>query len=489
VRSLLALALLSSLPIAIRGFTREGAGAATLPETRLSVAADSLRFPHPEHARLFVTCRVCHAGAVEPGEPLFPESSSCAACHDGRTVALMEWSGPTRLRTNLRFDHLEHGRVLAAAREETARCEACHADAGAPWMSVKPPAAPACLACHGIETTHHEAPEAACGICHVPLARADRLVEEDIRRFSVPASHRDPRFATGAHGPLATPATLTGGRSVAASCATCHARDFCVQCHVDAPEQPAIRALERDARSLLHQASLSAPTSHTARTFIVEHGMAARRAPSQCGTCHTRESCAACHAAVPRVTAELHRWSEGRSRGAVTTRHMPDSHRSDWVRGHGAQAGARPEACASCHVRRDCLDCHRPGAATAGRYHPPAFLSRHPAAAYSRETGCADCHNQTRFCADCHRQAGLVAVRTLLTGYHDAKRFFVAGHGQAARQSLETCVSCHTERDCMSCHSALGGRRFSPHGPGFDAERLARRNREMCAACHGSAIP
>lgn len=74
-------------------------------------------------------------------------------------------------------------------------------------------------------------------------------------------------------------------------------------------------------------------------------------------------------------------------------------------------------------------------------------------------------------------------------GYHDAKRFFIAGHGQAARQSLESCVACHTERDCLTCHSALGGRRFSPHGPGFDPERLRKKNIEVCTACHGVAVP
>jgi hypothetical protein len=74
-------------------------------------------------------------------------------------------------------------------------------------------------------------------------------------------------------------------------------------------------------------------------------------------------------------------------------------------------------------------------------------------------------------------------------GYHDARSFFVSGHGGAARQSLESCVSCHTERDCLPCHSAQGGRRFNPHGPGFDAERLRRKNFQMCTVCHGAAVP
>jgi hypothetical protein len=74
-------------------------------------------------------------------------------------------------------------------------------------------------------------------------------------------------------------------------------------------------------------------------------------------------------------------------------------------------------------------------------------------------------------------------------GYHDGKQFFLVGHGVAARQALENCVSCHAERDCLQCHSALGGRRFNPHGPGFDAARMRRKNPEVCLACHGTAIP
>jgi hypothetical protein len=77
----------------------------------------------------------------------------------------------------------------------------------------------------------------------------------------------------------------------------------------------------------------------------------------------------------------------------------------------------------------------------------------------------------------------------LHAGFHDANPGFLLGHGKAARQELETCVTCHAERDCLACHSAQGGRRFNPHGPGFDAERLRRRNPEMCTVCHGEAIP
>ncbi|HEX5635394.1 MAG TPA: cytochrome c3 family protein, partial [Gemmatimonadales bacterium] len=73
--------------------------------------------------------------------------------------------------------------------------------------------------------------------------------------------------------------------------------------------------------------------------------------------------------------------------------------------------------------------------------------------------------------------------------YHDATPTFVSGHGQAARQALESCVSCHRETDCLACHSATGGRRFNPHGPGWDADKMRKANPQMCLACHGTNIP
>jgi hypothetical protein len=157
--------------------------------------------------------------------------------------------------------------------------------------------------------------------------------------------------------------------------------------------------------------------------------------------------------------------------------------------GHAALAAAGSTTCAGCHVRADCLACHRPDPGAARGYHPAGFLARHPAAAYARETSCSDCHNPGGFCATCHAAAGLKSSGPLRSGYHDASRFFIAGHGRAARQSLETCTACHAERDCLPCHSALGGRRFDPHGPGFDAAQLRRKNPQMCTVCHGTAIP
>jgi hypothetical protein len=234
-----------------------------------------------------------------------------------------------------------------------------------------------------------------------------------------------------------------------------------------------------------------APPSHQAKDFLERHGTLVRQDASECKVCHTRENCLTCHIGSPQVAAGFFPASSGQAVGMPVRRHAPMSHDGgNYRERHALAAVATPQTCAACHVRSDCLDCHRPGAASgAPGYHAADFLSRHAAEAYSRATSCSDCHSATAFCASCHKNAGLAVDGPLGRGYHDAKRFFLAGHGLAARQSLESCVSCHTERDCLACHSAAGAQRFSPHGPDFNAARMKARNPDMCAVCHGASVP
>jgi hypothetical protein len=342
-------------------------------------------------------------------------------------------------------------------------------------MQVRRADATRCVGCHGLGPDHLAVADTACATCHVTLAEARTFPVARIASFPAPPSHRAADFERR--------------HQVSAACATCHAQDFCVRCHVDAPEVPAIRALAADVRSLAIPAQLRAPPSHADPAFAREHGRSARKAPQRCATCHTSGSCLSCHVAQPDVAVALPAAGPGRGPGATVTRRRPPSHGDDFTDRHAVTASASTRSCVSCHDRADCLDCHRPNPAGGSGYHPLGFLTRHPAAAYARETDCAQCHNQGAFCADCHSRAGLSAQGTLRGGFHDAKPGFLLGHGPAARQSLESCVSCHAERDCLTCHSAAGGRRFNPHGPGFDADRMRRHNSQACTVCHGAAIP
>lgn len=444
-------------------------------------------FDHARHQRLFPACQACHQGAVDPEQSMWPEPAACETCHDGTRRARVAWQ-PRRESTphNLKFSHemLPMMTRPSAGGPQELVCRDCHIAPGQPWMAVQRARPERCLECHAPGPAHL-AVERVCETCHVPLPRAPRLALATIGAFPAPPSHREPGFARGGHGALAGRA----GTPVAGSCAVCHAREFCMTCHVDAPEQRAIQALASDPRSRAIVVRFEAPLSHRSATFLREHGAAVAANAQQCATCHTRESCTACHAPSQRVATALPTRAPERGIGAQPRRRPPDSHRENFADRHARVAAAAPASCAGCHVRTDCQECHRPAAAAGRGYHPAGFVARHPAAAYARETSCVDCHNAAGFCQVCHAASGVVSKGPLGSGYHDAARFFLSGHGQAARQSLESCVSCHVERDCLSCHAAVGGRRFNPHGPGFDAARLRRKNPEMCTACHGTLIP
>ena len=452
------------------------------------------RFDHEEHKGLFPSCRACHSGisaASAPTDPgVFPAATVCATCHDGTVKPVVEWEPPEVPRTNLRFTHPEHAREFRAQHADSSlQCRTCHSEAGADRMAVQLAVADNCVSCHQLEGEHLDLAPAECSTCHVTLAEAERLTAADIAGFPRPASHLQEGFAEGDHARQAR----GGPGPVAPSCATCHAQNFCAECHVDAQQVAAIRALPPDPRVGARDKPVAPPRSHLEPNFSRAHGSLADDGARRCVTCHTQESCLVCHVGTPRVADGLLAAGPGRSPGARTERRRPASHGADFSAIHGPAASASPATCAACHARPQCLDCHVPNPADGSPgYHRAGFLATHPVQAYQRTAACSDCHNPQQFCSTCHVSAGLASVDLPLdAGYHDAKRFFSAGHGQAARQSLESCVSCHTETDCMSCHatSTLGGRNFSPHGPGFDATRLRQRNPQMCTACHGGAIP
>jgi hypothetical protein len=117
-------------------------------------------------------------------------------------------------------------------------------------------------------------------------------------------------------------------------------------------------------------------------------------------------------------------------------------------------------------------------------YHPPDFVLRHSSLAYGRRLECSSCHETRAFCADCHARLGMRATGRLGPGFHDAEPLWLLRHGQAARQGLESCASCHRQNDCRQCHSELGAFKVNPHGPSFDASRARERNAAACFLCH-----
>jgi hypothetical protein len=283
---------------------------------------------------------------------------------------------------------------------------------------------------------------------------------------------------------------------------------------VNASSVTAISALGRDARVARLVAGrvprYAVPADHETATFRWTHGDAARSSVLRCGSCHAQPSCQACHSgAVNDVIRQMPVVERGGARG-VELIARPQRRRLDPPRAHeqlaqvpdttpsaaprivrvhdiGFRANHRIAAssntmsCASCHARRFCTDCH--AGQGSRRFHPVNFTQRHAADGYRRESECASCHNAEAFCRECHRQSGLASGGRLDVAFHTAQPQWLLQHGRAARQGLANCTTCHVQRDCLTCHSTVGWG-VNPHGPGFDASRLAKAAPATCLRCH-----
>ena len=454
-------------------------------------------FPHERHERLFPLCESCHAGILTgDARQTMPDEASCRECHNGTDSRAVTWRRVERAPGLLRFSHTEHAR----ATDSTGRaCSTCHATSpGASRMRVQRAAPPACIGCHTHRATDHLADDNRCAACHVTLTGAPALPAERIAAFPRPVSHSRQDF-TSAHAPA--------GPIASASCAVCHARESCSRCHVNASSQPLIAALAPDSRvaSLVRgkPAVYPIPADHQRDDFTLVHGDSARANVARCATCHARPSCTACHigalkGAVARVPMAERSGAQG-----IKLRLVPAQRRSPPqvlqapsdtatpakpVRVHDAMfranhkaAGAVSSTCAGCHEQRFCSDCH--GGEATRRFHAANFAQRHAADSYGRETQCASCHNTELFCRSCHRTSGLATKGRLDAAFHDAQPQWLLNHGRAARQGLQSCASCHAQRDCLTCHSTLGWG-VNPHGRGFKPERAASRNATQCLLCH-----
>jgi hypothetical protein len=253
--------------------------------------------------------------------------------------------------------------------------------------------------------------------------------------------------------------------------------------------------------SVAQTGQMPKPDNHQIAEFLLEHGGQAQQNIQMCGVCHARDYCSGCHVNaqdVPAIQA-LEPSSEVADYVARKIWPAPASHTPFWLDNHKAAAAGATETCTTCHVvEQQCQSCHL-GSETLERskdatyrtgvdtYHPLNFMQQHSAAAFNQETECASCHNPEVFCRSCHASLGAASRdgRTD-TGFHNESPNFQFGHGQAARQGLESCAACHAQQDCLACHSAKAGRNINPHGPDFDAKHLQDKNKGFCLLCHFS---
>jgi hypothetical protein len=477
-------------------------------------AAQAQRFPHDQHAKLFPQCAGCHAGITRGDRgTMFPDTVLCVECHNNRDQKRVAWRAPVRTASNLKFDHDSHEDV---AGSQGATCTTCHATSGARWMHVTRAKPEQCQSCHSHRATAHLAPDNRCAACHVNLPQAPAISAARIASFPKPPSHDAKGFET-AHGPAAVASP--------AQCAVCHAKETCATCHVNASAVSNRYQLAPDARvaGIVRGRSARYPTpaSHASRDFIISHGVAAQQGTATCATCHARSSCQACHTGPlgGRTVTEMPLPEPGGARGVQlnasplpwksvqgttvpseaplgtrftlasfggdTTRRplarQTQVHPVGFARTHGSQAATDRPSCEGCHTKTYCTQCHA-GESTR-RFHKPNFVARHAPEAYGRETDCQSCHSRELFCRSCHMQLGMNSKGKVGGGYHNGAALWIIQHGQAARQELQSCTTCHQQRDCMQCHSQ-SGRNVNPHGRGFNAEKSWKANRLICLRCH-----
>ncbi len=362
-------------------------------------------------------------------------------------VALGAPEGPVypARTTPLHFTHRAHAEV---------DCATCHPGAR---ESVRPgdrllPSEAACFACH--DPFGDEDPP-KCAFCHPGYAPTL------------------PPGATSTVGALPRPPALDSPPAALRFGHALHARAGveCATCHVDLDRPPGQRALPTMAECV---------DCHTARD-----------APARCDTCHLIRPDGRLRLDLPAGALK----PTGRAG-------LPD-HGGDWARSHGPAAAADAAACATCHAPEDCARCHT----TAARRpdpHPGLFLLTHAPAARRNDPDCSACHRLQTFCVDCHAQSGVTAEAGPLAfqATDGARRFHPPGfvgslggapgpehHRYAARANLASCVGCHRESTCVTCHAADAPApvRASPHPPGFDCGRVYAVNTRGCAKCHGDA--
>ena len=279
-----------------------------------------------------------------------------------------------------------------------------------------------------------------------------------------------------------------------AVCESCHTDDHrhpgqpCAPCHIE-PETPAALAAVAESLQFDHAQHREASRGQclTCHRGAVEAdagpplpGMAT------CATCHQPWlddlACEACHTSLSRYPL-------------VPVTHQ--AHRADFLRRHASESRLDDQRCATCHAQSFCADCHDqkapftsdvawPDRTDRAFIHRPAYLERHAAEARLDPRSCLSCHSE-QSCSTCHEAVGRGPGG--LSPHPSGWASIGAGgndHGAAARRDLLTCAACHGGDGadlCITCH-APGRPGGSPHG-GRDVHGDPRD--QPCRRCHGGA--
>lgn len=347
-----------------------------------------LRFNHAKHLAKGIGCEKCHdriAKSKRASDHNFPTGEACDECHGAQHplepgveancglchTSLLE-GDPTRVTAGLiapppllRFNHQLHA-------SKGASCEDCHRNMDRVRLAttLQLPTEDDCLKCHdGVGATDK------CSACH-PAGPDGKLI---LRHGSTGASPPlVPRARTNwgaAHTLDFVRDHATTAKSNPALCETCHDDDQCQDCH---------NGVLRPMR--IHAAD-----------YLTSHAVDARARTADCQSCHRMQNdCLACH---DRVGLSPGTESSSFGPGSSLRYHPagfagpPGTPQS-----HAFAAQRNMNACASCHSEDTCLACHATtSAASPGlnvNPHGRGFASsaRCGALARTNRRACLKCH-------------------------------------------------------------------------------------------------
>jgi hypothetical protein len=280
-------------------------------------------------------------------------------------------------------------------------------------------------------------------------------------------------------------------------CVSCHRKPHgkkkyegeCWSCHgvaVDVPHEPDVSRIIFSHKKHLGRNKGQCFPCHNDQTLKAQGVARVLPAMSTCLRCHQKQfddmKCTYCHENLNVFPIK------------------PVSqfaHENNFVRVHGRIARNRQNLCAQCHTVEYCTACHDasqavfkpsirwPTSIERNFIHRGDYVGRHMIEARTAGDSCLRCHNQ-RECTSCHAERGIFAGSK--RNPHPPGWVSVVGpspHGPAARRDIVSCASCHDQgpqTNCVRCHR-VGGAGGNPHPPGWRSNQP--RTSRMCRICHG----
>jgi hypothetical protein len=343
-----------------------------------------LRFTHDQHLALNLSCDRCHdraATSKRSSDLLIPTGAACDGCHGQQhprpadeparcEMCHTKVEDGERLTASVRMPRplLHFNHELHTRRGQD--CKDCHDMSRVRLGSVlQLPTEASCLTCHdGFTATDR------CGACH-PAGSDGRLLTRAQDDRTLPALVPRGASAWGAaHDLMFVEDHAAVAKSGGKLCNSCHDDAFCIDCH-DGPLRP----------MRIHSGD-----------YMTLHAMDARAATSDCQSCHrTQTFCQGCHERVGFGQRDDGEFGVG---GALQFHPSDWSGPPGMPQGHAHAAQRNIGTCVSCHTEDSCLACHATtGAATPGldvSPHGPDFArsARCDALAGHNRRMCLRCH-------------------------------------------------------------------------------------------------